>query len=64
VGGFYCIVEVTIMLVRGFLVGSLWVFLGFLCGLAGLLLCLLPVYLGAPYTFFNDIILLIKKKSM
>jgi hypothetical protein len=32
-GGFYCIVEVTIMLVRGFLVGSLWVFLGFLCGL-------------------------------
>jgi len=51
-GGFYCIVEVIIMLVRGFLVGSLWVFLGFLCRLAGLLLCILPVYFGAPYTFF------------
>jgi hypothetical protein len=36
------------MLVRGFLVGSLWVFLGFLCGLVGLLLCILLVYLGAP----------------
>jgi hypothetical protein len=28
-GGFYCIVEVTIMLFRSFLVGSLLVFLGF-----------------------------------
>jgi len=28
-----------------------------------LLLCILPVYLGAPYAFFNEIILLIKKKE-
>jgi hypothetical protein len=51
-GGFYCIVEVTIMLVRGFLVGSLWVFLGFLCGLVGLLFCIFSVYLWMPYAFF------------
>jgi hypothetical protein len=36
-------------------------FLGFFCGLAGLLLCILLVYLGAPYTFFNEILLLTKK---
>jgi hypothetical protein len=29
----------------------LWVFLGFSCGLAKLLLCILLVYLGAPYAF-------------
>jgi hypothetical protein len=38
-----------------------WVFL---CGLAGLLLYVLPVYLGAPYAFFNEILLLIKKKNI
>jgi predicted transcriptional regulator len=27
-------------------------FHGFLCGLARLFLCILPVYLGAPYAFF------------
>jgi hypothetical protein len=31
---------------------SLWVFLGFFCGLTGLILCIFYVYLGAPYTFF------------
>jgi len=41
---------------------SLWVFLGFLCGLAELLLCILPVYLGAPYTFFNEIFFKKNKK--
>jgi hypothetical protein len=41
--------------------GFLWVFLGFLCGLAGLFLCILPVYLGVPYAFFNEILVLIKK---
>jgi hypothetical protein len=36
--------------------------MSFSCGLAGLLLCILTVYLGAPYAFFNEIFLLIKKK--
>jgi hypothetical protein len=36
----------------------LWVLLGF-CGLA----LVVPVYLGAPYAFFNKVFLLIKKKK-
>jgi len=28
-----------------------WVFLGFSCELAKLLMCILPVYLGTPYAF-------------
>jgi hypothetical protein len=28
-----------------------WVFLGFSCGLAKLLMCILHLYLGAPYAF-------------
>jgi hypothetical protein len=43
----------------------LWVSCGFswvlFCGLAGLFLCILPVYLGAPYAFL--ITILIKKKK-
>jgi hypothetical protein len=41
----------------------LWVFLGFLCGLAELLLCILPVYLGAPYAFLMKFSYLSKKKN-
>jgi hypothetical protein len=43
----------------------LWVSCGFswvlFCGLAGLFLCILPVYLGSPYAFL--ITILIKKKK-
>jgi hypothetical protein len=74
-GWFGCFLRAFIVL-RGLLMGVsivlwrlllcllevfLWVFLSFLCGLAGLLLCILSVYLGAPYAFFNEILLLIKK---
>jgi len=39
------------------------VLLGFLCGLAELLLCIHPVYLGAPYAFLMKFLLIkIKKK--
>jgi len=69
--GFYCITGVTNgvsfvlwRLLLCLLGVFLWVFLGFLCGLAGLLLCILPMYLGAPYAFFNEILLLIKKNVM
>jgi hypothetical protein len=40
--------------------GSCWVLL---YGLAGLFLCILPVYLGAPYAFLVKFLLLIKKKG-
>jgi hypothetical protein len=40
--------------------GFSWVFL---CGLAELFLCIVPLYLGASYAFFNKIFLLIKKKK-
>jgi len=43
----------------------LWVLVGFLelcCGLAELLLCILPVYLGTPYTFLIKFSYLSKKK--
>jgi hypothetical protein len=36
--------------------------LGF-CGLVLVLLCILPVYLRAPYVFFHKFCLLIKKKK-
>jgi hypothetical protein len=39
--------------------GSCWVLL---YGLAGLFLCILPMYLGAPYAFLMKFLLLIKKK--
>jgi hypothetical protein len=59
-GGFSYFVEVSNMLVRGFLVG----FLGFLCGLAEFAsLYTSRVLRGALRFFFNEIILLIKKKS-
>jgi hypothetical protein len=44
----------------------LWVLVGFLelcCGLAELLLCILLVYLGAPYTFLIKFSYLSKKKK-
>jgi hypothetical protein len=52
------------MLVRGFLVGSLWFYWVFLCGLAELLLCIHPVYLGAPYAFLMKFSYLSKKKKV
>jgi hypothetical protein len=48
--------------VGGGLFWFLLVFLGF-CGLALVFPCILPVYLGAPYAFFNKVFLLIKKKK-
>jgi hypothetical protein len=39
------------------------VLLGFLCGLAELLLCIHPVYLGAPYAFLMKFFYLSKKKK-
>jgi hypothetical protein len=49
----------------------IWVFEAFLCllaflcfcGLAGLFLCILPVYLGRFTLFFNKILLIKKKKN-
>jgi hypothetical protein len=39
----------------------LWVFLGFSCGLAELLMCILHVYLEAPYAFLMKFSCLSKK---
>jgi len=39
------------------------VLLGFLCGLAELLLCIHHVYLGAPYAFLMKFLLIKKKKG-
>jgi hypothetical protein len=41
--------------------GSLWVFFDSFCRLAGLVLCILPVYLGAPYAFLIKSSYLLKK---
>jgi 4-hydroxybenzoate polyprenyltransferase len=41
----------------------LWIFLGFLCGLAELSLCILPVYLGAPYACLMKFFYLSPKKK-
>jgi hypothetical protein len=37
--------------------------MGFSCGLAGLLLCILPVYFEAPYVFLMKFSYLSKKKK-
>jgi hypothetical protein len=57
VGRSYCLLR-GFFLLLGLLLGLLLYF-----GLAGLFFCILPVYLGAPYAFFNEISLLIKKRK-
>jgi hypothetical protein len=61
-GGFYCIMEGASTVFECLMeVFCLWVFF---CGLVGLFLCILHVYLGAPYAFFNKISYLSKKDLM
>jgi hypothetical protein len=46
----------------GYVVSYGFFFVFFSCGLAELLLCILPVYLGAPYAFLMKFSYLSKKK--
>jgi len=69
--GFYFIMGVTLYLgcllegfycIFGFHLGSYFL-MGFSCGLAELLICILHVYLEAPYAFLMKFSYLSKKKK-